>query len=231
MHLVVFDVDGTLLQSVGIDNDCFVAAVQEAWGLREFSTDWASYSDATDQAIASDLYRLQFGEAPGRRQIDDLKGRFEFRLTELLLNREAAIAITPGAARLLTESRTSQTFRAAIATGSWRGALLKKTESAGLDLTGIPVATSDDAERRAEIIRIAISRASEQYAFRNWKSITYVGDGVWDLRAASELNLRFVGIAKGADAERLRRTGAEVVLSDLREFSADASDVDDSVGS
>ncbi len=234
MHLVVFDLDGTLLQSVGIDNDCFVAAVKEAWGLTGFSTDWASYSDATDQAIAGDLYRLQFGQEPTQPRIDHLKRIFERRLTVLLAQQSAAIALTPGAAKLLAESRMSSTFRAAIATGSWHGALLKKIESAGLNLDGIPIATADDAERRADIIRVAISRASEQYSIRGWHSITYVGDGVWDLRAALELNLRFVGIANGAVAELLRRTGAKVVLSDLQSFpmdSIDPSDVDAPAGS
>lgn len=234
MHLIVFDVDGTLLQSVGIDNGCFVAAVKEAWGLAEVSTDWASYSDATDQAIAGDLYRLQYGEEPGQQQFDHLRRVFERRLAELLAQESAAIDPTLGAAKLLAESRKSTTFRAAIATGSWHGALLKKAASAGLNLVNIPIATSDDAERRADIIRVAISRASEQYTIREWQSITYVGDGVWDLRAALELNLQFVGIANGADAELLRRTGAKVVLSDLQSFpmdSIDPSDVDAPAGS
>lgn len=227
MHLIVFDLDGTLLESVGVDNACFVAAVEEVWGLSDISTEWDTYSDATDQAIACDLYHLRYGAVPDHRQIDHLRTAFERRLTELLATQNAEIAIMPGAAALLAESRNSRNFRAAIATGSWSGAMFIKAAKAQLDLDGIPFATADDAARRAEIIGLAIARASEQNAVHDWESIIYIGDGVWDCRAAAELNLRFIGIARGEEAERLQRTGADLVLSDLRTLLEAAGVADD----
>lgn len=44
-------------------------------------------------------------------------------------------------------------------------------------------------------------------------------------------DLFILGIANGADGDLLRRTGAKVVLSDLRGFSAVPSDVDAPAGS
>jgi phosphoglycolate phosphatase-like HAD superfamily hydrolase len=39
-----------------------------------------------------------------------------------------------------------------------------------------------------------------------------VGDGVWDVRAARELGWRFIGIAAGEQAERLREAGAGLIV-------------------
>jgi phosphoglycolate phosphatase-like HAD superfamily hydrolase len=44
-------------------------------------------------------------------------------------------------------------------------------------------------------------------------SVVYVGDGVWDARAARRLGYAFVGIGDGA--ERLREEGASMVVGDL----------------
>jgi phosphoglycolate phosphatase-like HAD superfamily hydrolase len=44
--------------------------------------------------------------------------------------------------------------------------------------------------------------------------VVYVGDAVWDVKAARNLGYRFVGIGSGANAERLRREGARRVLAD-----------------
>ena len=48
-----------------------------------------------------------------------------------------------------------------------------------------------------------------------FQSITYVGDGFWDLMASRSLNYNFIGIAAGADAAKLKNQGAIHVLEDL----------------
>jgi hypothetical protein len=43
MNLVIFDVDGTLIQSTGVDDACFARAVEVAWGIPNISTQWDDY--------------------------------------------------------------------------------------------------------------------------------------------------------------------------------------------
>ena len=43
MHLAIFDVDGTLIESDAADNSCFLAAFEDTHGIREMNTDWSSY--------------------------------------------------------------------------------------------------------------------------------------------------------------------------------------------
>ena len=40
-HLVLFDIDGTLIDSNRLDDACFVAALREVFSIDDFDTDWA----------------------------------------------------------------------------------------------------------------------------------------------------------------------------------------------
>jgi phosphoglycolate phosphatase-like HAD superfamily hydrolase len=64
---------------------------------------------------------------------------------------------------------------------------------------------------REHILRTAAERAAKKHG-PQFASITYVGDGVWDVRAARELGWRFIGIAAGEQAERLREAGAGLIV-------------------
>jgi len=77
----------------------------------------------------------------------------------------------------------------AVATGGWRATASLKLESAGFDLRGAPLATSDDARERIEIMRVALSRIGSRF-----ESITYYGDGPWDRDACHDLGWRFVAV-------------------------------------
>ena len=76
-----------------------------------------------------------------------------------------------------------------------------------------------EAHTREEIVRLAIARARERYGC-TYLRIVSVGDGVWDVRTAQQLQLPFVGVAQGAHAEALRAAGARIVLRDLADASA-----------
>src|SRR5262245_51310235 len=41
MHLVLFDIDGTLTLTEEVDNRCYLCALGEALGTTNFDTDWA----------------------------------------------------------------------------------------------------------------------------------------------------------------------------------------------
>ena len=113
----------------------------------------------------------------------------------------------------------------AIATGGWRRSARFKLECAGIPHEGLGAAFADDAHPREEIIRIATERA----ASRSGAEIDalgrrlYVGDGLWDLKAAGSLGIDFLGIAEGDRASLLREAGAPCVLPDF-------SDLDEVMG-
>ena len=62
-------------------------------------------------------------------------------------------------------------------------------------------------------MRIAADRAAKKYMVE-FSGFTFIGDGVWDVRAARNLGWNFIGIGAGENAERLRRAGADTIIPD-----------------
>jgi phosphoglycolate phosphatase-like HAD superfamily hydrolase len=107
------------------------------------------------------------------------------------------------------------TVLAAIATGGWQHTARLKLELSGLDRFTLPLASSDDAIARTEIMQIA-ARQLRPFSQVNDVVISYVGDGVWDLEASRQLGWTFIGIADGTAADHLRNSGAVHVLADFK---------------
>jgi beta-phosphoglucomutase-like phosphatase (HAD superfamily) len=49
--LIIFDVDGTLIDATEIDNDCFDRAFQETTGVTLTASIWSQFKEVTAQAI------------------------------------------------------------------------------------------------------------------------------------------------------------------------------------
>jgi phosphoglycolate phosphatase-like HAD superfamily hydrolase len=105
-----------------------------------------------------------------------------------------------------------------LATGAWERSARLKLAIAGFDHRRLPLATSNDAVARTDIMRIAVERAGVELA--RCERIVAVGDGSWDVRAAAELGWPLVAIAGGRRAERLRRCGADTILADYQDLPA-----------
>ncbi|MEC7352706.1 MAG: hypothetical protein VYD99_06215, partial [Planctomycetota bacterium] len=55
MLLTVFDIDGTLCRTSGIDDSCWIRTARELFGVEKLSTDWSDYPHSTDESIAATL--------------------------------------------------------------------------------------------------------------------------------------------------------------------------------
>ena len=210
--LVIFDVDGTLTETLDIDDSSWQEAGQEVLGLEKINTDWGVYEHSTDEAVVSQLIREQTN-----LPVDEgIIHRFRDRIHELL--RAAAqdsrcIQPKPGA-QVLFSALEDAGWAAAIATGGWEVNARFKLQQAGVCIDGIPAAFAEDAWPREDLIRLAQERASQQYG-ENFDSIVYVGDGVWDMAAASLAGTGFIGIGTGEKKSLLQKEGASAVLPDF----------------
>lgn len=209
-RLAIFDVDGTLLRTSGVDDECYIQAMDEVFGIRGMSTDWGSYSHSTDGAILADLIRQRLGREPTASDAATHRSRFVELLQAVAAKSPERFAQTPGASAAM-QSLRERGWTTAIATGGWRASALLKLERGGLDVTGTAAAFADDALPREAIILHAAARATVGPEPR----VVYIGDGLWDLRAANRLAIGFVGIASGERAEALRAAGAVDVLADF----------------
>jgi phosphoglycolate phosphatase-like HAD superfamily hydrolase len=192
-NLVVFDVDGTLIQSLGIDDRCFTQSVSDILGVEEISTDWGSYKHQTDAGLIFEIASNHFGSPPSDRLVKQVRERF-IHLLSLNLNDEFTLPEVRGAGALLDVLRHDPNWCAAIATGGWERPAILKLCHAGIQVDDIPFASSDDAVARKEILECAIQRALKHYRKERFRKIVYVGDGSWDAHAASQLGIGFIGV-------------------------------------
>lgn len=211
MRLVIFDVDGTLLQSMGVDTRCYAKAVSERLG-RQISMNWAEYRESTDSGILRELFDRHSIPACRRQGMTDaVRAHFLELLREAFDSDPDCCRQVAGAGSLLQRLRESADVCAAIATGGWSASARLKLNHAGISINGIPFASSDDADRREQILRIAHERASAKHRLR-FSEVTYVGDGKRDVEAAMALGFRFVGMACAGGRHLLSGAGADVIL-------------------
>jgi phosphoglycolate phosphatase-like HAD superfamily hydrolase len=218
MHLVVFDIDGTLTDTNLVDGQCYWRAVSEVFGLSQEQPDWSDFRHVTDVGIAAELCLRHFRRPPRRAEIESISRRLT-GLLELALGRKDPSELQiPGASEILSVLGKSSDFAVALATGGFRRSAELKLRRASLPLTW-SLASSNDASAREQILRIAAKLAAEKDATQ-FARFTYIGDGVWDAKAARELGWRFIGIGSGEQANRLRQAGVEIVVPDYRRTEA-----------
>jgi phosphoglycolate phosphatase-like HAD superfamily hydrolase len=211
MRLVIFDIDGTLTQTMKVDKECFVRSLAEVCGFSDVDGDWSRYKHATDSGIFREIHETRTGRLPSPDETSRFREHFVALLAQV--SSEAAFAAVTGAPLLLSRLAQSEEYRVALATGAWRDSARLKMASAGLCYDDHPAASSDDAFDRESIIRLSMQRATERYGGPG--STVYVGDGVWDARACRGVGIPFIGIGTGSRATRLSAEGAVCVFPDF----------------
>ena len=71
------------------------------------------------------------------------------------------------------------------------------------------------ASEISDILKKQITGFSAEAELSETGQVVSVGDGPWDVRAAAELSLEFVGVGRDGAAEQLRALGARCVLPDF----------------
>ena len=194
MHLVCFDIDGTPVSSADFDADLYEQAVRDVLGL-DLNPDWSQYKNVSDSGILEEILesipdpekRIHLG-----RQV---QSAFLNSTRQYIERNPRLIKEIPGAKALVETLGEFPNVGICIATGGWAETAKLKLRAIGLDPTNIPMATSSDAVKRTDIMKLAESRATKGLVARR----TYFGDGHWDKEAAAELGYNFVAIGGRVD--------------------------------
>jgi phosphoglycolate phosphatase-like HAD superfamily hydrolase len=213
MHLIVFDIDGTLTATNKVDNECFVFAMQEVLRISDIDTDWTNYKNVTDQGCFEEIVQKHKGRCGTETELNRVKRHHLALLRERANTDVELFSSIPGARETIERLKKLPKVRIALATGAWLESAEIKLRAARFTVEGIPMATCNDSISREEVIRIAEARAIQMAGVR-FETKTYVGDAVWDLRAASRLSYEFIGVYADSKAERLRAEGARQLISD-----------------
>src|SRR2546421_4716495 len=211
MHLIIFDIDGTLTETIKIDEECFVRSFKDVFGFADIDTDWSHYPHTTDSSIFHEIYVSRRGRTPTAPDVSRFRQHFIGLLAAA--SSQSPFAPVSGADRLLSRFAQRGSHRVALATGGWRDSARLKMASAGMCFDDHPAASADDALDREFIMRLSEQRAVERHR-GSFASTLYIGDGVWDARACRALGIPFIGIGSGVRATRLTSEGAVRVFQD-----------------
>ena len=223
MNLVMLAIDGTLTQSYEYDQEIFGLAISEVLEGLPVNANLNGYVDKTSTGVTQEAIRRITGRSPEVSQIEEVKRNVLWRLKKLYKESPEIFNEVAGAARFLERLRKLDCVGIAIATGCWREEALFKLQASGLNVAGIPMATSDEDSNRTRIMQIAIKKAQDFYACPGFEQVVYLGDGPWDMQEAHALGYRFIGIGPRVQALKNTMTGCwhldfvdiEAVLSSI----------------
>src|SRR5258707_4913952 len=179
MHLVMFDIDGTLTETMKVDEECFVRSFEDVFGFTDVDTDGSHYPHTTDSGIFHDISTSRIGQSPTAQEVS----RFREYFVQLLAaaSSQSPFASVTGAYRLLSRLSQGGSYCISLASGGWRDSARLKMASAGMCYDDHPAASADDAHDRESIMRLSVRRAVDRHGVP-FVSTVYIGDGVWDGR-------------------------------------------------
>ncbi len=191
MRVVVFDIDGTLLNNHAEEDMCFAEALRDTLKIASLDTNWSHYTNVSDDGVASEAYHRAFGTLLPPALRDATVAHF---VALLQAHESGGMAVIPGA-RAIFESLERAGWAVALATGAWRDAARVKLAAAGIVVGDRAFSTSEDGPARVDIVRAAIRRAEQQLGIRSFARVVSVGDGVWDVATRERLAFRLLELA------------------------------------
>lgn len=200
MNLIIFDIDGTLINSTEVDATCYLGSLK-VFGMKEIEPRWQNYTTATDWGIFEEVFEDLFMRKPTAEEIERHREEFLLLLKEHFISEPEAFLEIPGARRILAELRRRGDWRVGIATGGWRETALFKLGAADINIDGIPLVSSSEKRKRDDIVSSCIERAREYYDVASFEAIVSVGDAIWDVQVARQLGIGFIGIGEVLAAE------------------------------
>jgi phosphoglycolate phosphatase len=213
---VLWDIDGTLVDSGGLGRDVFVDAFEQVTGAPPEQL--VPFAGRTDLEIAADLLE-RAGIASDDGVLDAFSDALERAMaaqTEELQRRGRAL---PGARASLDRLAREPGVVQSLLTGNIISNARAKLGIFGLDrFVDFEIgAYGSDHRRRGELVAIACDRAERRLGVAIPRAHTVlIGDTPLDVAAAKEAGARAVGVATGPfEVADLDRAGADVSLADL----------------
>lgn len=212
--LVLFDIDGTIMDFPQEHKDSFAEAFRKVYGV---DTDISIIQPMgmTEQQIITEVLR--------KKGVDDqtikLKMPDAMRAMEEYFEKEmenGKVNVLAGAQKFLEELEKNKVL-IGVVTGNLEKIARRKLKEAGLNdyikLGGF----GSDHMIRTELVRLAIKRAEENFGFRYGKNVYSIGDAPSDMKAGKEGGAyKCIGVTTGVHSEeQLKEAGADSVFSNL----------------
>lgn len=218
-RLLLFDIDGTLVDVAGAGRAAFRTALAAVYG-ETGPIDGFEFSGMTDPGIVRGLLREAGWEDPSiDRRLPDLWEAYVPALERALDERRGRIRLYPGVRELLGRLEGDARFELALVTGNVREGAFRKLAAAGVAAPFRYGAFGSDAEARDDLPPVAVRRARERSGARfEAGDVWIIGDTPADVRCAAASRLRCLAVGTGGFGhEELEGHGAERALPSLED--------------
>ncbi len=219
--VLLFDIDGTLLDPVGIGRLCFQQALDDVLGY-SVTTNPIEMAGRTDWQILSDLL------AHAGLDDDQIETHRGAVFASLARHIEIAVPTSkihslPGVHTLMDRLRGEKRFLLGLVTGNSRAVVVYKLQAVGIDPSLFIVgAFGDEHIDRNALPALALTRLSrllgEQVPSEN---VLVIGDTPHDIACARHTGLKVLGVATGLfDSDELAKYEPDFLLEDFSDTDA-----------
>lgn len=219
-HLVLFDVDATLISTGGVGFHAMVDAGRDLFGPG-FTGEGVSFAGRLDPLILRELL-VGHGIEADIHSTRALRERYTLRLAGRL-DQPGNRRTLPGVAALLDALDGLVTL--GLLTGNFEETGSMKLRACGLEPARFAVRVWGDESpheppAREHLPPVAVSRHASMHA-RQPSRVTIIGDTPLDIACARANGMRSLGVATGQfDLTALRHAGATLALDDLTSTDA-----------
>lgn len=210
-NLIVFDIDDTLTKSATQHQLAYVNTMK-AFEINKIDINWKNYAHHTDSYILSKNYEANLNKAFHFSFVS----HFEEKMTEEFLLQDLTTEIN-GARDIVEFFNNETNYAISFATGSLLKPALIKLKQAGINYNENLVVSSNAIFEREAIVSQAISCAKSVYEVDDFENIISIGDGLWDLKTAQNLDLHFIGLGN-KNLNDFQAENCKVTIQDFQGF-------------
>jgi phosphoglycolate phosphatase-like HAD superfamily hydrolase len=213
---VLFDIDGTLIDTGGAGAASWRLAFDELYGI---PADIGTFTDTgmTDPEVGRKTFEAVLSRKPERGEFAKLLERRQYYLHETVAE-SAGYRVLPGAEELLL-ALIEVGYLLGLVTGNLETAAHIKLHRAHFNPFFSFGGYGSDSTSRAEVTRIALQRAEFVFGEKvGPDDAIVVGDTPLDVQGAHAANIACIGVGSHHyTADELRAAGADYAISSLEE--------------
>jgi phosphoglycolate phosphatase len=215
-HVVLFDVDGTLIssaKSMGDERNRFLASIYAVVGS-EPSVVPSSFAGMVDPQIC----KILLAESGlDEEKVALLLPRVLARMREIYHEMEKRPILNEGVEDLLRILAASKSHIVGVLTGNLSAVAQEKLRLTGIASYFVEGFYADDYLDRRPLIEDAVKKCVMNYKLPDRKNVLIIGDTPRDVSAANAAKATSIGIASGVfSMEQLSQAKATYVFPDLK---------------
>lgn len=217
MHICLFDIDGTLIQTGGAGKAALFEALRTGFDITEPSTEVLIHG-RTDRGITRDMF-LHHGIDDIPEHWDRFRSEYLRHLPELMASRTGSVL--PGILTLLDRLRAREDVQLGLLTGNTRQGASIKLKYFGLDHYFELGGFGDHHLDRIDVAREALAAAQQRLQRTvDPDRVWVIGDTPGDVRCGRAIGAKVIAVATG-DC-----THDELVVTNPDHLAHDFSDVE-----